>query len=331
MNVILRSSIIRLPITSLVIAAAIACAEPRHGERADLAAVDTLLPVGGTRLYVRGEGRGGLEGPAIVLHGGPLLDHGYLRRAFGSLHERLTLVYFDQRLSGRSDGVVDSASVRLDTLVHDIDRVRTAFDLGRVHLVGHSWGGLLALTYALEHPAHVRSLLLLSPIPPSADLWRAEQELQAKSLSPQDTAGMGAVRSSKALSRGDPEAIERLLRLSFRQAFADPDRVEELTFHIEPDYQQRSRQFAYLYGDLASYDLTDGLSRLSVPTLVIFGDDEVGAEIGSRSYGDAPCARVVRIPDSGHFPFVEQPQSFARTAIRFYEHVAQGVIECGVM
>lgn len=314
----------------MVIVVALACAEEsRHGQRVDLAAVDTLLPVGSTRLYVRGEGRGGPEESAIVLHGGPLLDHGYLRGAFGPLHERLTLVYFDQRLSGRSDGVVDSASVRLDTLVHDIERVRSALDLGPVHLVGHSWGGLLALKYALEHPAHVRSLLLISPMPPSAELWRAEQVLQAKSLIPQDTAGMGAIRTSEAFTRGDPEAIERLLKLSFRQAFSEPDRVEELTFHIEPDYHRRSRQFAYLYGDLASYDLTDGLSRLEVPTLVIYGDDETGAEIGSRSFGDSPCARVVRIPDSGHFSFVERSRTFVHTAIQFYDKVAQGGIECG--
>lgn len=312
-------------IAPLAILVWIACADgPRFEPPADLAALDTLLDVGSTSLYVRGDGRSGSIETGMVLHGGPLLDHGYLRRAFGPLHERLALVYFDQRLSGRSAGVVDSGSVRLDTLAHDIERVRSALGLGTVHLIGHSWGGLLALKYALEHPARVRSVVLISPMPPSADLWREEQRLTAESLAPRDTAGMGAIRNSESLAEGDPEAIERLLRLSFRQAFADPTLVEELNFHIAPDHLKRSRQFAYLSGDLAAYDLTEGLSRLYVPTLVMFGAEEPGAEIGREGFSALPCARFELIPDSGHFSFIENPRRFARTLIQFLEEVAQG-------
>lgn len=316
-------------IASLAILAWSACVDgPRLEPAADVVALDTLLDVGSTSLYVRGEGRSGRAETGIVLHGGPLLDHGYLRRAFGPLHERLALVYFDQRLSGRSAGIVDSGSVRLDTLVHDIERVRSALDLGTVHVIGHSWGGLLALKYALEHPARVRSLVLISPMPPSADLWREEQELSAESLIPRDTAGMGAIRNSESLAEGDPQAIERLLLLSFRQAFADPTRVEELSVHIEPDYRERSRQFAYLAEDLAAYDLTGGLSRLFVPTLVIFGAEEAGVEIGREGLGELPCARFELIPDSGHFSFIEKPRLFARTLLRFLEEVPRGSPAC---
>lgn len=317
-------------IAPLAILAWIACADGPRGEPAvDVVELDTLLDVGSTSLYVHAEGRrGGLSESGIVLHGGPLLDHGYLKRAFGPLHERLTLVYFDQRLSGRSAGVVDSTSVRIDTLVHDIERVRASLDLGMVHVIGHSWGGLLALKYALGYPAQVRSLVLISPMPPSADLWRQEQELSAKLLAPRDTAGMGAIRSSDALAEGDPDAVERLLLLSFRQAFADPNRAQELNFHVEPDYLERRLQFAYLSGDLAAYDLTEGLSQLHVPTLIIFGAEEAGAEIGQKGFSELPCAWFELIPGSGHFSFIEKPQVFARTLSHFLEDIEQESVRC---
>ena len=104
--------------------------------------------------------REGSGEPAIVIHGGPLLDHGYLQPYLAPLGDELELIFYDQRLSGRSDGVVDSASVRLDTFVDDIEALREALGLERVHLIAHSWGGLLAMKYATAHPDRGKVVLL---------------------------------------------------------------------------------------------------------------------------------------------------------------------------
>ncbi|MDX1675859.1 MAG: alpha/beta fold hydrolase, partial [Longimicrobiales bacterium] len=213
--------------------------------------MDTLLTVNGTELFVHREGTGE---PVVVVHGGPLLDHGYLVEPLRPLTDGHELIFYDQRLSGRSAGRVDSASVRLDTLVADIEAIRTSLGLGRIHLLGHSWGGLLAAKYAASHPDRLRSLVLLSPLPPSAELWQAEREAQAAALEPADTAGMGALRSSEAIRRGESDAVETLLRMSFRGQFRDPSRAMELEFHIPEDYVARSRQLRYLAGDLTDYD-----------------------------------------------------------------------------
>ncbi|MFW6206217.1 MAG: alpha/beta fold hydrolase, partial [Gemmatimonadota bacterium] len=77
---------------------------------------DTTLEVNGTHLFVHREGAGP---PVLVVHGGPLLDHGYLAGPLRPLAREYELVYQDQRLSGRSTGTVDSGSVRLDTMVAD--------------------------------------------------------------------------------------------------------------------------------------------------------------------------------------------------------------------
>ncbi|MDP2480036.1 MAG: alpha/beta fold hydrolase [Candidatus Palauibacterales bacterium] len=279
------------------------------------AGTDTLLAVNGTHLWVHREGAGD---PILVIHGGPVLDHGYLvspLRSFAADHE---LVFYDQRLSGRSDGTVDSSSLTLENFVEDIEALRKGLGLVKIDLLAHSWGGLLAMEYALEHPSSLRSLVLVSPMPPSSALWGAEQRVAAAALEPEDTAGMGALRASAAYRAGDPRAIERMLQLSFRSELADPAVADSLHFHIEPDYRERSRQFGLLIPDLSTYDLTSRLPELRVPTLVVFGAEETGA----RSEADTlrallPRAQVEVIPGAGHFSFLERPQAFRGIVRRF--------------
>jgi len=285
-------------------------------------AMDTLLAVNGTRLFVHVEGSGE---PIVVVHGGPVLDQGYLvgpLRPLGTDHE---LVFYDQRLSGRSEGSVDSASVTLASFVDDLEGIRRELGLGRIHLLGHSWGGLLAMEYALAHPDRLRSLVLVSPMPPSVGLWQQEQAAVAASLAPEDTAGMGGLRASGAFRAGDPAAIEQRLRLSFRSQLADPTLASSLRFHIEPDYGERSRQFGYLLPELMTYDLTGRLPGLRVPTLVVYG----AAETAAARTADTLRAlisdvRVEAIPGAGHFSFLERPDAFLGVARDFLVGVAKG-------
>lgn len=239
------------------------------------------MEVNGTRLFVHTEGRGEA---LVVVHGGPVLDHGYLVEPLRPLADTYRLVFFDQRLSGRSAGRVDSASVR----------------------------------YATLHPSQLRSLVLVSPMAPTSELWQRQEEALRESMEPSDTTGMGAVRASDELARGDPAAIERLLQLSFRAQLHDPSLADSLRFHIPPDYGDRSRQFGLMLPDLMEYDFTGGLKALDVPTLVVYGEAEPGAAGG----GDTLRAllrggRVYLIPGAGHFSFFERPAEFLSVVRRF--------------
>ena len=273
---------------------------------------DTLLPVGGTRLWVHQEGTGD---PIVVVHGGPVLDHGYMVDPLRPLADDYRLVFFDQRLSGRSDGTVDSASVRLDTLVSDIEGIRTGLGLDRIYLLGHSWGGLLAARYAATHPDRIRSLILVSPNPPSTAEWQEMQAAERAAMVPADTAGMGELRGSPEYAAREPAALERMLQLSFRAQLADPALADSLRFHIADDYAERSRQFGYLMPDLAGYDLTAELRGVDVPALVMYGEEEAGAEIGAAAYREAlPGATIRIVPRAGHFLFMERPEPFLAAA-----------------
>jgi proline iminopeptidase len=275
------------------------------------------LPINGTELYVKRLGAGE---PIVVVHGGPVLEHGYLLPHLAPLAESYELIFFDQRLSGRSAPRVDSASVRLATFVDDIEGLRQSLGLDHVHLMGHSWGGLLAIHYALEHQEHLISLVLLNSMSPSSDLWQEEERLLADRITAADSTVSAAVRASEAFEAREPEAIRQLLLLSFKTQFHDPNSSSDLGIYVPDDYMARSRQFGYMMVDLASFDLRAELNRVTVPTLVIYGSDEPAVSLGGTALHEGiQNVEFVIIENAGHFPFIEQPEVFLSAVRRFLE------------
>src|SRR5712692_491665 len=117
---------------------------------------DSRIPVGNASLYAREIGRGQ---PIIVLHGGPDFDHSYLLPDLDRLADAFRLIYYDQRGRGRSADDVQPEDVTLTSDIDDLDRVRQHFHLQSPALLGHSWGTVLALEYALRHPEQVSHLI----------------------------------------------------------------------------------------------------------------------------------------------------------------------------
>lgn len=104
--------------------------------------------------------------PIIVVHGGPGLDHGYLQPQLSQLAANHKLIFYDQRGSGKSlETPLDEEYINIHQFVEDIEDLRKSLGLNKFVLMGQSWGGLLAMQYAVDHQDHLMGLILLDSAP----------------------------------------------------------------------------------------------------------------------------------------------------------------------
>src|SRR5256884_176769 len=166
------------------------------------AAMETTVELNGVRLYTRRLGQGP---PVVVLHGGPGAHHDYLLPQYDHLAEGgRALLYYDQRGGGRSP-VPRDVPVGWREHVADLETLRDHWELDRLTLLGYSWGGLLAVLYALEHPDRIARLALVSSAPVTAAwLDEFERRLAARMAQPR-IAPRRADLLASGLARSGPE------------------------------------------------------------------------------------------------------------------------------
>lgn len=300
-----------LLLTSLLLIAPPAMAQNVSGD-------GDLVSINGTEIFVRRMGEGE---PIVVIHGGPVLEHGYFLPYLEPLAKDYELIFFDQRLSGRSAGEVPKESVRVTTFVDDIEALRTTLKLGKIHVMGHSWGGHLAMRYAIRFGDQIRSLMLLNSMSADSESWVAEQKLLMSTVSDEDQQAMNDLRQSEAFKLRRIEALHQMLMLSYAPQFHDRDKVADLRINLPADYMERSRQFGAMTTDLQQFDLGGDLERLKMPTLVLYGAAEPSAlRSGKALHETIPGSEFVSLPRAGHFPFVEQPDAFVDAIRLFLRH-----------
>ncbi len=249
--------------------------------------------------------------PILAIHGGPGMDHNYLASGLAPLAEDRRLVLYDQRGTGASDLPVDSASVSFDVFVDDVDGVRAAQGIERINVLGHSFGGLLAIAYALRHPDRVRSLILVGTVEPGQRYLARVQENQRSRRTAADSAELAELVRSEAFRLRDPGAVNRVYEVSFRSTFADPARADQLLELGLTAVSARngSAVAALVGGSLGSYDWWDRLSSIDVPTLVVHGArDPIPLDMARELADSIPDARLVVVDGAGHFPFLEAPE-----------------------
>lgn len=263
---------------------------------------ETFREVRGVRLYERRMGAGP---EVVVLHGGPGAHHDYLLPGFDLLARKRTLLYYDQRGGGRSP-VAREVPVGWREQVADLEALRVLWGRDQLVLAGYSWGGLLALLYALEHPGRVERLALISTAP----VWRGareifEQRFLERGASPV-IQQMRAELASSGLKERDPERYRRrAFELSVAGYFHDPDRVKDLT-----PFRITGRTQTEVWESLGDFDLRPRLPQIGVPAVVLHGDDDPIPLEASRILAQGLAAPLHVLPDCGHVPYVEAPDRF---------------------
>jgi proline iminopeptidase len=317
----IRTSLLLLPL------AAAACghddaplaptaASARHGLQftAPTTAEGYLPGTDGVSLFYHVEGGG--PDTVVVMSGGPGLSYRYMAPDLGPLAEGRTVIYFDQRGSGRSTLVADPALLSPDRQVADLDAVRRHFGIARMSLVGHSAGALFAALYAAAHPGNVERLVLLDPAPATGAFVDQFTANRVSRTAPEQLARQFELMNQFLGGQvADPvAACEELFHSIFHPYFADPSRLEHVRFCDVPAPAAANSVFALLVGMSAldaSWDVAPYLQAVSAPTLVVHGAADVIPAASSAYYASHLAdARLVTIQGAGHFPWLEQPVEF---------------------
>jgi L-proline amide hydrolase len=276
--------------------------------------------------------RHGAVAPVVVCHGGPGLTHDYLMPVADLARSGRACVLYDQFGNGRSGHrpeapagfwTVDLFLRELETLIATLD-IADAF-----HIVGHSWGGMLALEFALRHPAGLRSIVLADTFASSA-VYSAEVARLLRQL-PEEV--RAAIERSEAAGTTDAPEYQNAVREFYRRHVCRrrpvPDEVMRTLVALGQDptvYQTMCGPSEFsLTGSLADWDITGMLRSIDVPVLIVSGrhDEVTPAAIEPLRRG-LPDVRWELFEESSHMPHIEEPERFLDVVESFLQRVDHG-------
>ncbi|HEX8447409.1 MAG TPA: proline iminopeptidase-family hydrolase [Sphingomonas sp.] len=264
------------------------------------------VAVPGGSIYVRVNGRiGDGRAPLLLAHGGPGGCHASLVPALALAGDRAVILY-DQLDGGRSDRPADPANWTVPRFVAEVQAIRAALDLDRLHLLGHSWGATIALEYGARRPAGLQSLILMGPLI-STPAWLAD----AATLRARLPARVQAVLTACEGPNPPDAAACAAATDAFYARYWRLRPVAPAVAAYEASIPQCRATGLYeamwgpsefrATGTLRDYDGTALLARLDVPTLVMIGDqDEVTVPTARHFAGLAPRGELIVVPDAAH-------------------------------
>lgn len=275
-----------------------------------------LLSLDDARLFYEVVGSGD---PIIVVHGGPGLDHSYLQPGLNVLARSNTLVYYDQRGTGRSSAALEPTAINLDAFVADIEAIRQALGYDRVDVLGHSFGALIALEYARQHPESLRALILMNPVEPGRRFSEEQAERQLAARTVEDSTDLATLTGGEGFAARDAATVSEVYRVLFRQTLRDRARIADLNLDLADATAKNGPDVGLLLGEsMGEIDWWDRLADIQTPTLVLHGRYDLAPLAMSQALARAlPLGRLV-VLESGHFSFVEDPDGLLSAIAAFH-------------
>ncbi|MDD5556776.1 MAG: proline iminopeptidase-family hydrolase [bacterium] len=289
-----------------------------------------MIPFKGYNVWYRAVGeRGGTDKlPLLCLHGGPGAAHDYLEPLEAVAASGRRVIFYDQLGCGNSDRPHNPALWTVDLFLEELAAVRAALGLERLHILGQSWGGMLAMQYALTRPAGVASLVIASS-PASMRQWVAEANRLRAEL-PADVQET-LLRHERAGTTDDPAYTEAMMVFYQRHVCRlDPwpdclnRSLEQLMRDPEVYHAMNGPSEFHVTGNLRDWDITGRLGEIAVPTLVTSGrHDEATPAIAETVHKGIPGSRRVIFEQSAHESHIEEPELYRQVLIEFLEEVEQ--------
>jgi len=266
--------------------------------------------------------------PLLCLHGGPGMPHDYMEPLVAMATTGRRVIFYDQLGCGRSDRPNDPSLWSVGLFVEELRTVREALGLEQCHILGSSWGGMLAMEYALTKPDGLASLVLASA-PVSIPQWISEARRLRADLSPEVQAVL--TRHEESGTTEHPayaEATMAFYRRHLCRLEPWPEEVDR-TFEMMGD-QVYSTMFGpsefHATGLLKDWDITAHLGEIDVPTLVTSGRyDEATPAIAKAAERGIPGAERVLFEESSHMAFTEEPQRYMHVLDDFLTRVEEAL------
>ncbi len=283
----------------------------------------------GLMIYYKTIGKGD---PLLILHGGPGASHDYFLPYLLPLARHNQLIFIDERGSGRSQKVEDPKGYTIENMVEDVEGVRQALGLGKISLLGHSYGGALAQAYALKYQQNLTHLIL-------ASTWSSTEEMNKvlakmkENMSPALRDRIDKLEGAGLFDHGKLYEQNRYPNDYMVAAWGEG--YFPYVYHNRPDpnYDPIANGVMswYLYremwgehgefvidGNLKSVEYTQRLSTIKVPTLIVVGQhDECDPSLSQVMQQKISGSKLAIMPNAGHMTFVDQQDLFNKTVDGF--------------
>jgi L-proline amide hydrolase len=275
------------------------------------------------------EARGGALAPVVIAHGGPGAAHDYVEPIAELSRSGRACVLYDQLGCGRSEHLPNEPAGfwTVELFKRELGQLARALGIDRrYHLLGQSWGGMLAMEHALDHPSGLLSIAVCDS-PASMRLWVEEANRLREDLPPEVHATLR--RHEEAGTTDDPEyeeAVEVFYRRHLCRVAEWPDCLTRSFEQIKADptvyHTMNGPSEFHCIGTLRDWDITGRLHEIDVPTLLVSGaHDEATPRIVQQIHERIPGSRWVLLENSSHTPHIEEPEAFLAAVEEFLAQV----------
>lgn len=254
--------------------------------------------------------------PLVVLPGGPGFSHDYLRPHLDPIDRHATMVWLDLPGTGRSELAAGAESITHARWIAALERLRSHLGFERWVVFGHSYGGFVAVEYALAHPRSVAGLVLCAAAPSPAHFATLLDRLPSE-LSAEDRRLLTALLTGQVPATELEARVREATRYFLR---SNPPEETMTSFRLSPTTFGHA-----LSACLPAVAFEDRLGEIAVPTLVVAGADDWQSplEVTGRLAEGIPGAELAPISGAGHYPFIDGPDAVVEVVGGWLRRTAQ--------
>ncbi|HXZ43062.1 MAG TPA: proline iminopeptidase-family hydrolase [Terriglobales bacterium] len=299
-------------------------------------AADAVYPIregfvdaNGVMIYYMSTGHGQ---PLMIVHGGPGASHDYFLPYLLPLARHYRVVFIDERGSGRSQKLEDRSAYTTENMVEDVEAVRQALGLGKISLLGHSYGGALAQAYALKYQRNLSHLILASTWSSTVAMNQVFVRMK-ENMTPELRERIDKLEAQGLFGHGHDYEKNRYTNDYMIAAWGegyfpyvyrnrpdpnyDPIAASNMSWDLYREMWGEHGEFV-IDGNLKSVEYTGRLSAIKVPTLIVVGEhDECDPSLSQAMHAKIAGSKLVILPNAGHMTFVDQTGMFIKAVDGF--------------